>query len=173
MTEIAADGQALDTGKTRDAMTVWRGVHAKSRADGIENIKTLNGIHFYVIADAYRAAREEDPEWPRGSDAQWSRDSGVHETQAFTLSRLWTKENCNALQFQNWAKARDAAYGTATAATVDGNLNTFKFRTWTEARAASRCAIASMGKRGRYERVHKLGSSAAPRSRRCITDNLT
>ncbi len=49
MSEIAAEGQVLDTGESRDAMVVWRGIHAKSRAQGIENIEKVNGIHFYVV----------------------------------------------------------------------------------------------------------------------------
>ena len=153
----AADGQVLDAGEKRAAMTVWRGVRAKSRAEGLENIQIVNGIHFYVVADAYRAAREENPEWPRGSDAQWSGDSGIDKTRVSTLSKLWETEKFNELNFRTWAEGnldvsrfrtwaegnlhtcnfRSWANGNFDASKfrtwADGNLNAFKFRTWAKA----------------------------------------
>ena len=114
-----ADGQALSTGEQRNAMSVWRAIRAESRAEGIENIKVVNGILFYVVADAYRAAREENPEWPRGSDAQWSRDSGIQKQNVGVLSKLWAESNTH-ITFRTWAEARNGAYGTPISATLDG-----------------------------------------------------
>ena len=125
MTELRDAGKVVDSGERKPtpanrASAVWRAIRAGSRAEGLENIRAVNGIQFYVTADAYRAAREEDPNWPRGSDAEWGRDAKIAAPEVSLLSQLWVSGKFDVSNFGSWAEARDAAYGTKTSATVDG-----------------------------------------------------
>lgn len=134
--ELVKMGLVHDSGEQRltdskSKAVVWHAVRAQSRAEGIENVKAVEGIRFYVIADAYRAAREEAEEearqwqiaehgkasaddvdfhgtnWPYGSDAAWADEAGVAQPQVAVLSRLYgADEDINA--FISWSEAREA-----------------------------------------------------------------
>jgi hypothetical protein len=62
---------------------------AESRAQGIANVKALEGMTYAVIADAYMAARTEAEDWPYGSDAQWADEAGVGRNKVSALNRLF------------------------------------------------------------------------------------
>jgi hypothetical protein len=108
---------------------IARRFHASSRAEGIENIRAVNGIQFYVTADAYRAAREEaGGEWRHGSDARWGYEAGVAQGQVTVLSRLYGADNNALLTSSSWSQAREAVSNlppkdgrsTKTTVVVDG-----------------------------------------------------
>jgi hypothetical protein len=103
--------------------------HASSRAEGLENIRAVNGIQFYVTADAYRAAREEaGGEWRHGSDARWGYEAGVAQGQVTVLSRLYGADNNALLTSSSWSQAREVVSklppkdgrSTKTTVVVDG-----------------------------------------------------
>ncbi len=103
--------------------------HASSRAEGLENIRAVDGIQFYVTADAYRAAREEARgEWRHGSDARWGYEAGVAQGQVTVLSRLYGTDNNALLTSSSWSQAREVVSklppkdgrSTKTTVVVDG-----------------------------------------------------